>query len=122
MLFRSYKQEELRKIRIPSAVERIGSDAFGKCGALAIVEIEDGLGEIASYAFRGCASLVAVTLPQSVAYVGEHIFSRCPSIRSLTFPKRLLPRKSEWASDIGVGKECKYTVSDSFFRKLFLKA
>jgi hypothetical protein len=117
-----YKQEALRQIRIPAAVERIGSDAFGKCGALSLVEIEDGLSEIASYAFRGCASLVVIALPQSVSHVGEHIFSRCTALRSVTFCKRLLSRKSEWMADIGAGKECKYVVSDSFFRKILGKA
>lgn len=117
-----YKQEELRRIRIPAAVVRIGSDAFGKCGALAEVEIEDGLLELASYAFRGCTALREITLPRSVTTVGEHILSGCTAVRSVTFCKRFLHRKNEWTDDVGAGKECKFTVSDSFFRRLMGKA
>ena len=114
-----YKQEQLKSIRIPPCIRRIGSDAFGKCSALSSVEIEEGLTEIASFAFRGCTSLRVITLPGSLETLGEHIFSRCTAIRSVTYPKKLSAYKNDWNCDIGAGKDCKYTISDSLFTKLF---
>lgn len=74
----------LKKVVIPSTVERIGKNAFRCCFSLEEVVLSEGIEEIADYAFAYCQKLKAITLPSTINTSAKYIFQGCSSLESIT--------------------------------------
>lgn len=79
----------LKSIRIPDGVKRIGPSAFDRCEKLEEVILPDGLEMIFNRAFSNCESLKRIVIPDSVRYIGEHAFSECKAFEEVHLPEAL---------------------------------
>lgn len=75
----------LTKIKLPSSVKRIESDAFADCVNLREVEFADGIENltIESGAFRNCSSLQSIKLPSGVTTLEDKAFEECYVLREV---------------------------------------
>lgn len=80
---------ELKSIRVPDGVKRIGPSAFDRCEKLEEVILPEGLEEICNRAFEYCSSLKRIVIPDSVRYIGEHAFSKCTALEEVHLPEAL---------------------------------
>lgn len=76
----------LRRIALPSGVERIYPGAFA-CSGIEEISWPDRCPEIPAYAFAGCVALRSVRIPEGVRSVGPRAFWGCASLSSVTLPK-----------------------------------
>ena len=87
----------LKKLRLPGSLEKVGSDAFKDCTrlqtmrtginiadnmcsgmtGLTSVEITEGVTSIGRNAFKGCTALETVTLPASLMEIDATAFDGC---------------------------------------------
>ena len=101
--------KQIRSIKIPETVTRIGWGAFANCKKLESVTIPynvtviremtfegceglkdvylgSGVKVIENAAFRNCASLEGVFMPREITKIGEYAFSYCESLQSIEIP------------------------------------
>ncbi|HAJ97220.1 MAG TPA: hypothetical protein DCO72_05740, partial [Ruminococcus sp.] len=79
-------KKNLKKVTIPSTVNRIGVNAFSNCTALEEVVGMEGVTTISDDAFVSCESLKTITLPQGLTNLGNEAFSHCSALTELTIP------------------------------------
>ena len=65
---------EIRRVKLPSGITYIGSNAFYGCNQLAEITIPFGVQSIGNHAFKGCSALTGIALPSSVGTIGEGVF------------------------------------------------
>ena len=82
-------RKTLRKIVIPSEVQRLGENTFEGCTALKEAVLGNGIKEILMNTFSGCTALKSVTLPEYLETICDYAFDNCTSLSSLQFPKSL---------------------------------
>ncbi len=87
-VFKGY--ENLRSIKIPSSIERIGDQAFWGCTRLRTVVVEEGLSYLGKRAFQYCYSLKEVSLPSSLDSLGDYTFASCIALESVKIPSGVL--------------------------------
>lgn len=77
----------LKTIKIPRSIKRIGVDAFLDCKSLENVIFEKGceLETIDHGAFADCENLKTITIPKSVGELGNRIFSYCTNLNEVIF-------------------------------------
>ena len=78
----------LEEVRVPAALERIGSDAFTNC-RLRDFSIPEGVTALDNAAFSGCERLEEVLLPAGLREVPLLAFCGCKSLRRLALPAGL---------------------------------
>ncbi len=71
---------------IPSAVAKIGQDAFYQCGGITTITVPSGVVSIGNEAFCQCENLVSVTIPNTVTEIGKAAFKDCTSLIGITVP------------------------------------
>lgn len=69
--------------KIPSAVKKIGIQAFFGCSRLLTVELPSGLETINMLAFEGCGHLHSIYIPESVTAIGYRAFANCTELRTI---------------------------------------
>ncbi len=81
--------DNLEKIVIPASVSIIDYYAFTHCDKLTSVTIESGskLISIPNSAFEFCVSIRSFTVPASVEYIESHAFDGCTGLKTLNFEK-----------------------------------
>ena len=75
----------LKTVKIPSSVKKIGEYAFSGCESLASVELSEGLETIEADAFAGYKKLTAIKIPASVKEIQKNAFYNCSELNSVTF-------------------------------------
>lgn len=113
--------ENLKSIKFPYGLSRIGEGAFRECGLIRVL-LPESLRAIPRYAFAGCQSLESVKfpsnledigshsfiycgslkelcIPESVNHIGSNVFSRCASLKEVTLPKNIKELESYAFSD-----------------------
>ena len=80
---------EIRTVFLPDGLTGIGSNAFGDCAELSVVNIPASVAKIGSRAFSCCASLERVTVPEGVSILGEGMFYGCEKLTELLLPDSL---------------------------------
>ena len=97
-----FKNETLKKINMPSSVQKIYDWAFFVCPALEEVNLSENIDEIGMYAFCECTRLKKMSFPGSVRTLGDNILRNCNSLEEVIFnegmkviPKALFGRKNE---------------------------
>ena len=73
----------LKEIKIPSSVMKIGENAFEDCKNLERVVIENGVKIIDNYAFLNCISLKEIKIPSSVTVIGDMAFLNCENLERI---------------------------------------
>ena len=85
------KASKLKKLHIPSTIQKIGNYAFSECSVLEFVTFEANsqLTVVETSAFYNCTSLAAISLPDSTTNIQEGAFLGCSSLSSITLPMSL---------------------------------
>lgn len=84
-----YEQDNIRIVRLPQSVTRIGRSAFSRCGNLREVEWHAELQSIEDYAFFQDNSLETIVLPDSLTHLGVYAFAICLDLREVYMPAGL---------------------------------
>ena len=69
------ERKDVKKIVIPSSVNKISDFAFEYCRNLTSIEIPYNVKEIGAYAFSSCWELISAIFPNSVTSIGKSAFS-----------------------------------------------
>lgn len=80
----------IEKMKIPSSVEKIGSDMCWECSSLREVSFAEigKLKYIGDYAFSK-TRLKSIEIPDTVEYIGKEVFLDCSLLSSVSLPSRL---------------------------------
>ena len=78
--------EVLTDVTIPSSVTGIGAYCFSGCYALKNIKLPDSLKELGDSAFYGCKNLADITIPKEVTTIDEFCFWGCDSLKNITIP------------------------------------
>ena len=85
-----YDCVELKSIKIPSTVTRIGLWSFSGCTKLEEIELNEGLINIGKCAFTNLLTLKQITIPTTVTVIDESVFHGCKRLERLELPEGLL--------------------------------
>ena len=98
----------LRVLKLPRTLKRIGEHAIAGCSGLTYIEIPDSVTSIGESAFYGCTNLRNIVLPNSVTSLGSHVFENCSSLQSVimsdaltSIPKNAFSNTALLKLDIG---------------------
>lgn len=86
----------IKAIKLPSSLRKIGSDAFIGCKKLTEISIPDGVEEIGKSAFNSC-DFSLVVIPSSVKEIDDDAFANNKMLMEVFFLGAKLP-KIYWAS------------------------
>lgn len=89
-----YGCTKLKKVTLPSTLERIGASAFSRCTALEEIALPEGLKHIDNYAFSGCKSLSSLKFPDTLEIIDTWAISECTGLKEVVIPKGLTTIKS----------------------------
>ena len=81
--------ENLKSVKLPNTVEKIGAKAFRMCESLESISLPDAIKEIPESAFFGCTSLKNVKLPSELRMIQAWAFEECVSLTSIELPQKL---------------------------------
>ncbi len=85
-----YSHKNIREIRLPEKLTRLGSSAFSECSSLASINFPDSLITIEDHAFYNCANLSGkLILSESLAKLGYNSFYNCTSLNEVVLSKEL---------------------------------
>lgn len=79
----------LKELKLPQDIKRIGQMAFCACRDLQALDIPANVTEIDEYAFSGCESLQTITIPDKVQTLAKGVFSGCKQLKEVHFPQNL---------------------------------
>ena len=79
-LLRKYRGNA-KEIRLPGAVQIIGSSAFNNCKNLESVLMSDECGAVLDNAFMYCPQLKNITIGKSLSSLAQKAFIDCPNVR-----------------------------------------
>ena len=82
-------EENLRSVRIPESVTKIGNNAFSNCLNLKEITIPNSVTSIGDGAFQGCLALTKVKMSENITYIGSSAFSGCEDLKELNIPKSM---------------------------------
>lgn len=80
---------QLKTIKLPLTITRIGAYAFNHCSKLTSISIPDGIKIIGDYAFYGCSSLSFIKIPDNIEILGAKVFAECKSLLEIYIPKNI---------------------------------
>lgn len=78
-----YDCQNLKRIILPSSIQRIESYAFFGCSGLKQIELPGTCVTVGDYAIAFCDSLTSVTIPAGVMRIGESAFTYCTSLSTI---------------------------------------
>ncbi len=82
-------EENLRSVRIPESVTKIGMVAFANCLNLKEITIPNSVTSIGDGAFQSCLALTKVKMSENITYIGSSAFSSCEDLKELNIPRRV---------------------------------
>lgn len=80
-------EENLRSVRIPESVTKIGNNAFSNCLNLKEITIPNSVTSIGDGAFQGCLALTKVKMSENITSIGSSAFSSCKDLKELNIPR-----------------------------------
>ncbi len=83
-----YKHPELKEIKLPGTLTKVGDAAFAECG-LTSIKLPEGVISLGNNTFIGSTDLKKVILPSSLTWIGRYAFSECTALESISLPKAL---------------------------------
>lgn len=83
-----YCCSSLKRITIPSSVDLIDTNAFGRCSSLeeVVIESPSQLNSIQGCAFNQCTSLTHFSFPSSISLISFRLFYGCEKLVEITIP------------------------------------
>jgi hypothetical protein len=81
--------DDVKHVKVDSAVKIIGWDAFARCKQLETIELHDGIIRISGRSFIDCYALRNPRIPPGVKEIGDLAFSSCLALSSLYLPEGL---------------------------------
>lgn len=85
-----YSHKNIREIRLPEKLTRLGSSAFSECSSLASINFPDSLITIEDHTFYNCANLSGkLVLSESLTKLGYNAFNNCVSLNEIVLSKEL---------------------------------
>lgn len=93
-----YDCTSLESITIPSSVKTMGTSVFAGCSSLKSVSVSESLTVIPNYTFEECEALDNVVIPSSVTTIEYNAFLNCSSLTSITIPNSV--------TEMGAGVFC----------------
>lgn len=86
---------DIEFINIPAGAgfTEIKSGAFANCTNLKAVKIPDTMTKIGDRAFFKCKSLTTIIIPKSIKTIGKGVFNECTSLRTVMISSEL---KGQW--------------------------
>ena len=81
-----YECKNLKEIKLPQSLLRIGEYAFEKCESLERVAIPSGVTIIGASAFESCTRLESVIIPSGVTKIEPETFYLCSNLKNITIP------------------------------------
>ena len=72
---KAFVRAKLVSLALPGSLERIGTESFNQCIALAEILLPEGLKSIGTDAFTNCDRLKRITIPAGVTDIGEAAFT-----------------------------------------------
>lgn len=72
---------DIKSIKIPASIKRIGTYAFYQCSNLTKVDLPDGLLEIDMCAFSEIQGITKITIPESVQFIDEVAFGGSKALK-----------------------------------------
>ena len=82
----SFIRDDLRSVRIPGSVKKIGDWAFQECDKLTDIVIPGSVEQLGDGVFLGCRSLRRVVIPGSVKRIGNYMFQDCTGLSEVMIP------------------------------------
>ena len=76
----------LRSVRIPGSVKKIGDWAFQECDKLTDIVIPGSVEQLGDGVFLRCRSLRRVVIPGSVKRIGNYMFQDCTGLSEVVIP------------------------------------
>ena len=98
-LFQGY--ENLKSIKLPEGITKIGAFAFSKCFSLEKIIIPHSVKEIGDNAFEYCFSLKIARMSKSVKIIGKDVFKDCSSLVNIVN----MPQYCEGIHDLEIAGE-----------------
>lgn len=81
---------QLRTIKLPQTLRRIGEGTFAECDNLFDIDLGNSLEVIGPKAFLGCYSLQTISLPKTLKYIERYAFACCSALSRVSFPSSLI--------------------------------
>lgn len=81
-----YECKNLKEIKLPQSLLRIGEYAFENCESLERVAIPSGVTIIGASAFESCTRLESVIIPSGVTKIEPDTFYLCSNLKNITIP------------------------------------
>lgn len=78
-----YECSNLKSVKLPSSIKKIGRAAFIRCKQLSKINLENSIEEIGEFAFCECISLKEINIPTSMTKVQMCTFENCKKITSI---------------------------------------
>lgn len=119
--FAFYYCRNLRNVKLPVGLKKIGGQALGWCKSLQEIDLPDGLEEIGFAAFTFCESVSHLEIPESVTVLKEKCFEWMSELTSLRLNEsiRVLPTDATTRlyklESIYFGKGLRVFEKDMFF-------
>ncbi len=82
-------EENLRSVRIPESVTKIGKVAFANCLNLKEITIPNSVTSIGDAAFQSCLALTKVKMSENITSIGATAFYNCEDLKELNIPRRV---------------------------------
>ena len=78
--------KNLKSVKLPNTIKKIGVDAFSMCEQLTSIIIPDGVETIGDSAFFECKNLRSLELPNTFKIIGRSTFGSCEQLTSIIIP------------------------------------
>lgn len=78
------------QVKLPSGIQKIGSNLFRHCKNITTIEFPEGLEVIDEFAFMECRSLKSLQLPKSLQKLGWGAFIACTGLQEIILPGNLI--------------------------------
>lgn len=84
-----FARENIRVVRLPRTIKRIGRSAFSRCGLLCEIDFPDGIDTIAEHAFYMNSTIERPVLPKGLKYLDSYAFALCNQLKEVFMPEGL---------------------------------
>lgn len=82
----AFADSEIKSIRLPDTITKIGRNAFSGCTKLQSINIPSGVSVIEDYTFENCLELKEILLPEGITKINQSAFNDCENLLEVVIP------------------------------------